>query len=66
MESIYNYFFGVAEIKIDEKVKHQRHLVLKQIKDHKIKLKPINPPKKSYLAKSSKSSSISWKVPIIY
>jgi len=40
MYSIYNYFFGtIVDEYVDEKVKHQRHLVLKQIKDGGIKLK---------------------------
>jgi hypothetical protein len=39
---IYSLVYGEDEVKADEKQLRQKYLVLQQIKDHKIRLKPIN------------------------
>ena len=43
---IYSLFYE-EEVKADEKQLRQKYLVLQQIKDHKIRLKPINNKKKT-------------------
>lgn len=43
---IYDFFYPEEEIKVDPKILRQKYLVLKQIQDNKLKLRPINNNKK--------------------
>ena len=42
---LYSYFYPEEEFKADEKALRQKYLVLLQIKDNKIRLKPIDKKK---------------------
>ena len=60
LSSIYNYFYGEVQVEADPKVLRQKYLVLVQIKDHKIRLKPLKfkkipLPKRPFI----------WKKPVI-
>ncbi len=48
---LYSLVYGDDEIKADEKALRQKYLVLLQIKDNKLRLKPIDKPKKKVPSK---------------
>ena len=45
---IYSCFYDEEPVKADEKQMRQKYLLLQQIKDSRIRLKPINSKKKAH------------------
>jgi len=51
---LYSLVYGEEEVKVDEKSLRQKYLMLLQIKDNKIRLKPINKKKAPMIMRSFK------------
>ena len=51
---IYSLVYGEEEVKVDEKSLRQKYLMLLQIKDNQIRLKPINKKKAPMIMRSFK------------
>jgi hypothetical protein len=54
---LYSFFYEEEPVKADEKALRQKYLVLTQIKDNKIRLKPIDNKKKKVPNKKNKLPS---------